>query len=122
VAAYFTAFIFLEFIMQFMTPAMLATFDEVLKMREMGTFFLTLAGAFTPIPYTTTAYVIAAMHGNIIAFILASIIGRGLRYSAVGILVYYFGPTAIKYAKRSIAITSVVFLTIAAFYVWYKFF
>ena len=122
VAAYFTAFFFFEFLTSFMSAEMHTTFDELLQLRgEMGTFVLALVGAFTPIPYTTTAYVIGAMHGHIGAFILASLIGRSIRYGAVGVLLYYFGPTAIKYAKRSIAITSLVLLTLGGLYLWHKF-
>ena len=121
VGAYYTAAFFLEFIVHFMTPDMHASFDKLLQMQGLGTFFLTLAGALTPLPYTSTAYVVAAMKGNILIFILASIIGRGIRYSAVGVLIYYFGPTAMKYAKRYVAITSLVLLALGGFYLWHKF-
>lgn len=119
--AYYTAFFFFELLTQFMTPEMHASFDELLQMQGLGTFVLTLAGAMTPIPYTSTAYVIAAMKGNILVFIIASLIGRGIRYSAVGVLIFYFGPTAIKYAKRSVLITSIVVAVLAALYLAHKF-
>ncbi len=121
VAAYFTAYFFFELLSQLMTAEMHATLDELLQMQDLGTFVLTLAGAFTPIPYTSTAYVIGVLKGNIFAFIAASIIGRSVRYSAVGVIIHFFGPTALKYAKRSLLITSLVLLVLGSLYLAHKF-
>lgn len=117
--AYYTATFFIDFIMQWFTPEMTNTFNRlVTKQEDSGTFLLTLLGSSTPIPYTSTAYVVAFMKGNIGIFIIGSIIGRGFRYTVVGTLVHYFGPTAIKYAKRSIAICTVLLLILAGLYFW----
>lgn len=117
--AYYTAAFFLDFIMQWFTPDMTHTFNQLTaKQEDSGTFLMTLLGSSTPIPYTSTAYVVAFMKGNIGIFVLASIIGRGFRYTVVGTIVYYFGPTAIKYAKRSIAIFTIMLLLLAGAYIW----
>jgi membrane protein YqaA with SNARE-associated domain len=120
VAAYFMATFFLEFLLSFMGPGVATEFHSILNNGESSTLLITLVGAITPIPYTIVAWVLAVLEGSLIIFIIGSIIGRGLRYTIVGYSTYRFGPLAVSYAKRYVAITSVLLFIAIALYIWLK--
>ena len=118
--AYVSAILFLEVLMQFMTPAMVGEFNSLVSNANTNTFVITILGAITPIPYTLVAWVIAALQGSVVTFLIASVIGRSLRYSIVGYSVYRFGPAASQYARRYIGFTSIVIFILVGILVWYK--
>jgi membrane protein YqaA with SNARE-associated domain len=118
--AYFGAAFFLEFILQWMTESVVDEFNSMIGSADGGVFVLTLVGAVTPIPYTIVAWVAAVVEGGLLAFIAASFIGRGFRYSVVGFCTYKFGPLAVSYAKRYIGVTSIFLLLLAGLYFWLK--
>ena len=118
--AFTLAFYSFEFIASHMTPALQAEFQRLVSFGESDTVVATLTGAVTPIPYTIVAWVVAVAGGSFWIFILASIVGRGIRYGIVGYCTYLFGPAALRYASRSLGITSLVFLILAGAYVWLK--
>ncbi len=120
VAAYFSAMLFLETILSWMTSGMVSQFQNMVSNTEANTFVLTIVGAVTPVPYTLVAWAVAVLQGGLLVFIIASIIGRTLRYSIVAFCVYRFGPTAMQYARRYVGFTSLVILVLAIAYVWYK--
>lgn len=55
-------------------------------------FMGNLLAAITPIPYKVFTIASGVFQFNFIEFLAASIIGRGVRFFAVGGLIYYFGP------------------------------
>ncbi|MFT7644678.1 MAG: membrane protein YqaA with SNARE-associated domain [Candidatus Paceibacteria bacterium] len=116
--AYFTAVLFFETLLQWMTPEMVSEFQTMLDTNGSSAFALTMVGAVTPVPYTIVAWVVAALKGGLVSFIAASILGRGLRYTIVGYSTYRFGPLAISYAKKYIGITSILVLVLAVLYIW----
>jgi membrane protein YqaA with SNARE-associated domain len=118
--AYVSALLFLEVLMQFMSPVMVEEFNSLVSDANTNTFVITILGAITPIPYTIVAWVIAALQGSIVTFLIASIIGRTFRYSIVGYSVYRFGPAASQYARRYIGFTSIVIFILVGILVWYK--
>lgn len=121
--AYVSALFFLEVLMQFMTPAMTTEFNSLVDNAHANTFVITILGAITPIPYTLVAWVVAALKGGVLTFILASIIGRTVRYAIVGYSVYRFGPAASQYARRYIGLISIIIFILVAVYIsfiWYQ--
>lgn len=120
VAAYFTALFFFDLLSSLMPATFMNEFNALVNNNQYSTTALTLIGAVTPVPYTTTAWVIAALKGNVLVFFVASLFGRGIRYGLVGYATYRFGNLAIGYAKRYTAIASVVVLLLAALYFWHK--
>jgi membrane protein YqaA with SNARE-associated domain len=118
--AYVSAILFLEVLMQFMSPTMVDEFNSLVSNANTNTFVITILGAITPIPYTIVAWVIAALQGSVLTFLIASILGRTLRYSIVGYSVYRFGPAASQYARRYIGFTSIVIFILVGILVWYK--
>jgi membrane protein YqaA with SNARE-associated domain len=120
VVAFIMARYFFNLIEAMMTSNMLAQFQTLIAMDSSNTLVVTLVGAVTPIPYTATAWVVAVGEGSLVLFIVASIIGRGIRYSIVGVCTYWFGLRALTYARRSLGVTSVVLAGLVVAYVWFK--
>ncbi len=118
--AYFIALFFFETLSSLMTPGTMAQFNNLVDSSSSSTFVLTMIGAVTPIPYTIVAWVVAVLKGNIFAFLIASFLGRGLRYVIVGYCVYNFGHLAVSYAKRYIGLTSILVFLLAGLFFWYK--
>lgn len=119
-AAYLMATLFIETLLHWMTPGIVEQFQAMVISNGGSTFVLTLVGAVTPVPYTIVAWVVAVIKGGLGAFIAASILGRGVRYTIVGYSTYHFGPLAVSYAKKYIGITSVIVFILAAIFIWYK--
>jgi membrane protein YqaA with SNARE-associated domain len=63
-------------------------------------------GAFTPLPYKIITITSGVAGVNIFAFILMSIIGRGIRFFIVAYLVKIFGKPAILFLKKHLLISS----------------
>lgn len=119
VFAFYTAAVALELLMQWMPAEYFTDFNQLLADNQSSVFMLSFAGALTPIPYTAVAWVVAVMKGNIWMFIIASIIGRGIRYGIVGFCAYKFGPVATKYIKKYI--TQLTFLLILLAIIYFLF-
>jgi membrane protein YqaA with SNARE-associated domain len=118
--AYYFAYVAFDLLSRLMSPEVMNEVNSLIETNTTNTFALTLLGAITPIPYTLVAWVLAALKANLLVFILGSIIGRGLRYTIVGYCSYKFGPLAISYARRYIALTSVLVVIGIAVLVWLK--
>ncbi len=111
--------LFKERLLSSLSPEMLVTLNSFV-VEEQGVFLLTIVGAITPVPYTVVAWAVALSGGNILVFIIASLVGRSFRYGVVGWCTYKFGPTALKHAQRSILLTSVIVIALFALYIWLK--
>ncbi|MAQ59585.1 hypothetical protein CL638_02675 [bacterium] len=120
VLAYFTAVFFLELALNWLAPDAAFALASMTATEQDNIFLLSLVGAFTPVPYTLTAWTVGVMQGSLTAFIIASIIGRGARYLIIGWLTYHFGPAAVKIARRYVGITSIVIILLAGAFMWYK--
>lgn len=118
--AYFTAVFFLDVALAMLSPDVAFTVASLSTANQDNIFILSLVGAFTPVPYTLTAWAVGALNGSLAAFIAASVLGRGARYLLVGWLSYQFGPAAVKIARRYLGITSLLLIIIAAAFFWYK--
>lgn len=59
------------------------------------TFAATFVGAFTPVPYTPVILAAGFFKANFFLFLLASLLGRGIRYSLVGVFVHFFGVSIV---------------------------
>ncbi len=74
--------------------------------------------AFTPIPYKVFAIAAGVFYVDFKGFILASILGRGLRFFAVATLLYFFGERIKGFILEYFNLFSIVFvvLLILGFY------
>ncbi|MBC8870327.1 MAG: DedA family protein [Planctomycetes bacterium] len=70
-----------------------------------GVFF----AALTPIPYKVFTIASGFFKFNFGAFIAASICGRGLRFFAVGALIYFFGPKIKEFIDKYFNVLAIVF-------------
>ena len=120
ILAYYLAFFAFDLLANMMSANVMVEFNNLADENTSGTLALTLVGAVTPVPYTIVAWLIAVLKGNILIFIVGSIIGRGFRYSVVGYCTYKFGPMALDYAKKYIVTSSVIVFLIAGLVIWLK--
>jgi len=109
-----------DLISRYMTTDMSEQFQSMVSFGVSDTLVTTLTGSVTPVPYTITAWVVAVAGGSIWLFIFGSIIGRTARYAIVGYCTYKFGPAALQYARRSLTVTSIIFLLLVCVYIWLK--
>jgi membrane protein YqaA with SNARE-associated domain len=115
--SYAVAFLFYEYIVeQYLTGALGEQFFTIVESFNDGVFWITLAGAVTPIPYTLVSLGAGFMKASLFTFLLASLIGRGGRYMLVGLLTYHFGDRALAIARRNILFISAAFLVLAVLY------
>ena len=77
-----------------------------------------LFAAFTPIPYKVFTIASGILNMNFWQFILASIIGRGMRFFIVSIVLLFFGEAVKQYIE--LIIFAVTLLIIIFFVVLYK--
>tara|TARA_E500000081_G_scaffold27520_1_gene31298 strand:- start:295 stop:894 length:600 start_codon:yes stop_codon:yes gene_type:complete len=73
--------------------------------KENGMLIIFL-GAFTPLPYKIITITSGIAEVNIIAFVLMSILGRGIRFFIVAYLVKFFGKPALLFLQKHILISS----------------
>lgn len=117
--AFLMALFFREILLSTLSPEMVLTLQDFV-VDGQNTFFLTIVGAVTPVPYTIIAWAVALTDGNPLMFILGSIVGRTFRYGLVGWCTVKFGPAALAYAKKSILLSSLAIFIFIALYVWIK--
>lgn len=120
VTAFFTAAFFLDLLEKYMSPEISYSLAVLSATYSDSALVVTLVGAITPVPYTSAAWAVALIGGNLLIFAIASFFGRGFRYLVVGLITYYFGPKAVQYARRSIGLTTVVVFILVGFYIWHK--
>ena len=73
--------------------------------KENGMLIIFL-GAFTPLPYKIITITSGIAEVNIIAFVLMSILGRGIRFFIVAYLVKFFGKPALLFSQKHLLISS----------------
>ncbi|MCB9806047.1 DedA family protein [Candidatus Nomurabacteria bacterium] len=65
---------------------------QVTKLFNENAFWALFTAAFTPIPYKIFTITAGLLKVNIFIFIIASVIGRTLRFLFVGLIMKMFGP------------------------------
>lgn len=79
-------------------------------------FFVIFTAAFTPIPYKVFVLAAGFLKINFFAFLVASVVGRGLRYFAIAYMVHLFGRQAVVFISRySVALTFGIVILISVF-------
>lgn len=84
-------------------------------------FWTVFISAFTPIPYKLFTISAGLFGVNIISFIVASIVGRGLRFLFVGALFRYIGERYSKKIFKYFNVTSLILGLLIIIYLIYKF-
>ena len=81
-------------------------FDAVKYAYNENGMLIIFIGAFTPLPYKIITLTSGMAEVNLIAFILISAIGRGIRFFIVAYLIKFFGNPAIIYLKNNMLVAS----------------
>ncbi len=119
-AAFLAAYFFQALVFSFMAPDMAAQFHDLTSRFQDQTLALTVIGAVTPVPYTLVAIVAGFMKGNALVFVLASLVGRGIRYGVAGYVIYLFGPQAVAQVRKNLFIVSILTVLATAVYLFYR--
>jgi len=82
--------------MELIEPYILASsyvtyYHQVLHWFDKGGVVMVILAAFTPVPYKLFTITAGAMHLNFPAFVLGSVLGRGMRFFLVSGLLYFTG-------------------------------
>ena len=80
----------------------------VQRLFSENAFFAIFTAAFTPIPYKLFTISAGLFAINIPVFIIASILGRGMRFYAVAIVMKYFGEHIIRLFYKYFGIASLL--------------
>lgn len=97
--------------------------EELLTMSNLfndNTFWTMFIAAFTPIPYKIFTLTAGLFHVNIISFIIASVIGRGLRFITIGYIMKIFGQSIGKMVFKYFNILTFILFLLVAGYVAFK--
>ena len=86
-----------------------AVFDKVATLYQNYDFWVVFVAAFTPIPYKVITIAAGVFTINLPMFIIASAIGRGLRFFLVAGLMWFFGERIVKFIDKYFNILSIVF-------------
>lgn len=85
-------------------------FTELFKTFNEYNFWAVLIAAITPIPYKVFTISAGAASANFSIFMLASILGRSIRFFAVGTLIYLFGEKIRNFIDKYFNLLSIVFV------------
>ncbi len=66
----------------------------------------------TPIPYKVFTITAGFLRANILVFIVASILARGLRFFTVAGMIYLFGPKIKEFIDRYFNVLTIVFIVL----------
>jgi membrane protein YqaA with SNARE-associated domain len=94
-------------------------FEKVQQLYKDYDFWIVFVAAFTPIPYKVITITAGVFGINLIAFIVASIVGRAGRFFLVAFLLYWFGEPIGQFIDKRFNLLTIVFtvLLFAGFYV-----
>lgn len=98
VTAYYLGAIFFDVVGVWLLDALALTrtFDDITRRLVEAGFWFVFLGAVTPIPYKIVALASGFVLLPIWVFVIASIIGRTIRFAITGYLSYKFGPAAVE--------------------------
>ena len=87
-------------------------YAEVQRLYGEHAFWAILAAGITPIPYKVFTIAAGTFNVSLVTLVIASILGRGLRFFVVAGLFYFFGAPIKKFIDKYFEILSVVFLVL----------
>ncbi len=97
---------------QYIPGVTVAGFEQVGGLFEQYDFWIIFAAGFTPIPYKIFTIAAGVFNVNFPIFILASLVGRSLRFFLVAAMFYYFGRPARRLIEKYFNLLSILLLII----------
>lgn len=85
------------------------TFEKVRALYEQYNFWVVFIAAFTPIPYKVFTVAGGVFGVALLPFMIASLIGRGLRFFLEAGLMYVFGPKILPFIDKYFNLLSILF-------------
>ncbi len=82
------------------------------RYREWGIWIVAGAG-FTPFPYKVITIASGVVGMDVLPFVLASFVSRGLRFYIVAALLWYFGPSIQGFVEKHLALLSILAFLVA---------
>ncbi len=116
--AFITAEFFVDLILDHLSPASMTQFNLIIEKYSDSTFILGFLGAITPIPYTLAAVAAGMIKGNLVLFLIGTLLGRGIRYGIVGYLTYKYGTEALAMARRNVLPITIISTLAVVIYLW----
>jgi membrane protein YqaA with SNARE-associated domain len=108
VAAYLMAHWFFEHtIMLMLSPETLLAIEPYTARMKEEAFLMSFIGALTPVPYTFVSLAAGMVDAGLVAFTIACVIGRTMRYAVLGWLTYYYGERALALMQRKMLVAIV---------------
>ena len=95
-------------------------FDQVVELFQGNVFWVVFISAFTPIPYKVFTITGGALGIAFLPFVLASIIGRGLRFAIGAYIPARFGKTVGNHILKNFNTYSLIAGIIIILYVIYR--
>lgn len=92
-------------------------FATVQELLHESVFFFTLIGAVTPIPFKIFVLAAGFVYAPIVPFIIASLIGRGVRFYLIAYLAHRFGDQGIALLRRYALPVSVISVVAVSVYI-----
>jgi len=84
-------------------------FAKVKELYQNYDFWAVFIGAFSPIPYKIFTIAAGVCKIDMPMFVIASVIGRGVRFFAVASLMFFFGPTIKGWIEKYFNLLAVIF-------------
>ena len=85
--------------------------DFQLRYNEWGAWIVFIAGV-TPFPFKVITIASGVTQLNIVVFIVASILARGLRFFAVAGLLWLFGPPIMSFVEKYLGLVATLFVVL----------
>jgi membrane protein YqaA with SNARE-associated domain len=95
--------------------------EYVQKLFEGNAFGVILFSAITPVPFKIFVLSAGFLKINLVAFLSATILGRGLRYTLVAYTTHALGERALHVARKYSTAVTIVSIIVFAFYILYIF-
>jgi membrane protein YqaA with SNARE-associated domain len=86
------------------------TFESVQKIYQEYDFWAVFAAGLTPIPYKAFTIAAGVFELSIPMFIVASIVGRGMRFYLLAVLAWKFGRPIVQFVDRYFNVVCIVVL------------
>ena len=96
------------------------SFNEVIDAHKKYGSLIVFLGAFTPLPFKIISITSGFFGISLFSFILMSLIGRGLRFVLISLLVSFWGDKAIELLRKRFFFISSIIGVVIFFVIYFK--
>lgn len=123
VTGYFLGAVLWESISPFIFEYLMSEeiFSIITARLSESVFLFILLGAFTPLPFKAFALTAGSMNLPFLPFFLGCVIGRGLRFTVLGGLIYFFGSSIKSFMDKWLEVIFIILGLLVAFLIAIKY-